>query len=370
MSDLLKTLGARATALTDKAARLAREGRMDDLTQEERDQLRYMQVEKERQRGVNNEFERHPLVAVTDETAEAIADLYRGDYHAFPWGSLARVIGGMPGGEVCTICAFSSQGKTTFTTSYVDEIFETTDEKTYYMTLEVKPKIARTHWACKRLGIDAGLLLSGDFLKLENWKDIRERVEREIRSQNLGDKFDRVRFSPVRSLSAENLHKAAKHAAEFGADNFIIDHMDHGAYDYKKSVEITTAILDIAQEYGFLVMPTTQLNNDVVRNNPIALHLPPQPQHVKFGGHKREMSTWQIGLYKPMRLSGVSPDEIAAFNRGMLKDPKTILEPETMAVSVMKHRIYGSREWSKVFLKVKYGKVFDRVQPYYGEDVA
>ena len=65
--------------------------------------------------------------------------------------------------------------------------------------------------------------------------------------------------------------------------------------------------------------------------NPVALHLPPQPNYVKFGGHKREMATWMLGLYRPLRLDGVAQETITAFNRELLRDPSVILEPNTMA---------------------------------------
>jgi len=278
-------------------------------------------------------------------------------------------MGGMPGGEVCTICAFSSQGKTLFLTSYVDEMYETTNKKLYVMGLESKPKTLRTHWACKRLGYDAGDLLSGEFLKWANFQEVRHSVKEEIMSQNRGSKFERVRFCPTAQINADNLFRAADAAAEFGADIFIIDHIDHidgakGKSEYSMSVQVCRAILKIAQEYGFLMMPSSQLNNEAVKHNRIALHLPPQPQYVKYGGHKREMSTWMIGAYRPLRVAGVESKELAAVNAGF-KQATGILEPKTMAINFMKHRLYGAREWSKVYLRVEHGKVFDADQSLY-----
>jgi KaiC/GvpD/RAD55 family RecA-like ATPase len=318
-----------------------------------------------------DEFDLDPEAQVIDETIEASSDLFRPEenYHHMPWGALDQVMGGMPGGEVCTVCAFSSQGKTTYLTSLVDELFETTKKKIYFMGLESKPKTLRTHWAAKRCGIDAGDLLSGAFLKWMNFREVRDTVGKEIASQREGEKYARVRFCPTSAVNADNLFRAADQAAEFGADLFIIDHIDHidgtlGKSEYSMSVEVTRAILKIAQEYGFLMMPSSQLNNEAVKHNRIALHLPPQPQHVKFGGHKREMSTWMIGLYRPLRVAGVDPKELAAVNLG-LKKATDILEPNTMGISFMKHRFYGNREWSKVYLRVEKGKVMDADQQLY-----
>ncbi len=318
-----------------------------------------------------DEFDVHPAVAVSNETSDAIGDLYRPSeaYVHFPWSALDRVVGGMPEGEVCYIAAFSSSGKTMFLTSMMNEIFELTKKKVYYMGLESKPKTLRTHWASKRLGFDAGELLSGEFLKRSDRTAIRDAVVAEMHSQNFGEKFERVRFSPTSTINARNIERAAEAAADFGADIFMIDHVDHidgspGRSDYGQSREVNQAILTIAQEYGFLMLPATQLNNEAARLNRIALHLPPQPQYVKMGSHKREIATWMLGLYRPLKVAGVEAKTLKAVNSGS-KPASEILEPQTMAVVVMKHRFFGSREGARVYLRVENGIVRDVDQAIY-----
>jgi KaiC/GvpD/RAD55 family RecA-like ATPase len=318
-----------------------------------------------------DEFDIHPAVAVSDETSDAIGDLYRpsDSYIHFPWSALDRVVGGMPEGEVCYVAAFSSSGKTTFLTSMMNEIFESTSKRVYFMGLESKPKTLRTHWAAKRLGFDAGELLSGEFLKRSDSKAVRDAVEAEIHSQNFGEKFERIRFSPTATIDARNLKRAADAAADFGADIFIIDHVDHidgspGRSDYGQSREVNQAILTIAQEYGFLMLPATQLNNEAARINRIALHLPPQPQYVKMGGHKREVATWMLALYRPLKVAGMEKETLKAVNAGS-RPASEILEPNTMAVLVMKHRFFGNREGSRVYLRVENGMVKDVDQAIY-----
>ena len=195
-----------------------------------------------------------------------------------------------------------------FLTSMMNELFEATKKRIYYMGLESEPKTLRTHWACKRLGYDPGDILSGEFLKRPDGTAVRDAVSEELHSQNFGEKFDRIRFCPTALVTARSIHNAAEAAAEFGADIFMIDHVDHldgspGRSEYDQSREVNRAILTIAQEYGFLMMPATQLNNEASKINRIALHLPPQPQHVKMGGHKREIATWMLGLYRPLKIA-------------------------------------------------------------------
>lgn len=314
-----------------------------------------------------DEFDITPESQVLEETGEAAADLYRPieSYHAMPWSALDTVVGGMPGGEVCYIAAFSSSGKTTFLTSLTDTYFNDTDKKIYYMGLEARPKTLRTHWACKRLGYDAGDVLSGEFLKWVHKDDVRKRVEAEIKTQRTGEKYARVRFCPTPHIDAQSIYKAAKQAEHFGADIFIIDHVDHingakGNEGYQASRQVVQAILDIAQDYGFLMIPATQLNNEAVNKNRVTLYLPPQPHHIKFGSHKRETATWMLGLYRPLKLAGADESAIRAVNAGLHPNPTDICEPHTMAVVVMKHRFYGNREWKRVYLGVEQGRVTDR----------
>lgn len=318
-----------------------------------------------------DEFDQEPIIQVTDETSEAIADLERpsSSFHRLPWSALDRVMGGMPGGEVCYVAAFSSSGKTTFLTSLLNEYFDHTQKRIYYMGLESKPKTLRTHWACKRLGYDAGDFLTGEFYKWPNWQVAKQEVAAEINSQTRDEKFARVRFCPTRYIDADRIHRAAEQAAEFGADIFIIDHVDHiegseNRSTYEQSLQANQAILDIAQDYEFLMMPATQLNNDAVRLNPISLHLPPRPHHVKNGSHKREKATWMLGLYRPLKLAGVELSDMKAVNAG-LKNSLEICEPNTMAAVVMKHRPYGNREGQRVYLRVERGKVMDADQTIY-----
>jgi len=127
---------------------------------------------------------------------------------------------------------------------------------------------------------------------------------------------------------------------------------------------VNQAILTIAQEYGFLMMPATQLNNEAAKVNRIALHLPPQPQHVKMGGHKREIATWMLGLYRPLKVAGVEAKDLKAVNAG-LKPARDILEPNTMGIVIMKHRFYGNREGSRIYLRVESGIVRDVNQAIY-----
>lgn len=315
-----------------------------------------------------------PGAHVADEVDAAVADLWRDEsqFLQMPWPSLARVIGGMAGGEVCSIGAFSGMGKTTFLSTLTDLLYERGRDKIYYMGLESRPKTLRTHWACKRLGYDAGAILTGGYLTRQDWPLIRERIVAELKSQARGDKLERVRFCPTPIVTEQGLRRAAAEAHDFGATVFIIDHVDHlnasGASSlYAQSVAVSKATLELAQKFGFLMFPATQFNNDAVRGSRILVHTAPTPNVVKNGGHKREDASWQLGLYKPLKLFGRDKQALERFN-ATGEGYEDVIERDCMAVSVMKHRHYGSREGKRVLLRVTNGRVeepgqFDFLDP-------
>lgn len=321
-----------------------------------------------------DEFDQHPAVQASDEIAAAANDLDRpaAKYFRMPWNALDGLVGGIPQGDVWYIGAFSGHGKTTFLTSLLDACFERRD-RVYYMGLESRPKTLRTHWACKRLGYDAGKILTGDFLRdwhPETAQKARDEIRAEMLLQITGERFERVMFCPTPFVDYARLWRAAEHAMAFKADVFIVDHVDHiresadTKSGYQESVRINQALLEIAQQTGMRVFPATQFNNDAVRGNRLALHFPPQPQYVKMGGHKREVATGMLGLYKPLKLAGVDPGLLKAVQAGQ-GDVREAIEPNTMAVYCMKHRHYGAREGAKVYLRVEHGKVFDANQDLY-----
>lgn len=318
-----------------------------------------------------DEFSRHTTVQASDEIVEALLDLERPSTHFFrlPWPALNSLVGGIPKGDVWYIGAFSGHGKTTFLTSMLDLCYERND-KVYYLGLESKPKTLRTHWACKRIGYDAGKILTGDYL--DEWSEeaikvARKAISGELHLQLQSPYVDRVKFCPTPLIDHNRLWRAAEDAVNFGADVFIVDHVDHIQSDseaksfYQESVRINQALLQIAQQTGMRVFPATQFNNDAVRGNRLALHLTPQPHYVKMGGHKREVATGMLALYKPLKLVGLDPGALKAVmgGQGEIRD---VLEPNTMAVYCMKHRHYGAREGSKIYLNVEHGKVLDANQ--------
>lgn len=303
----------------------------------------------------------HPYNEGADQVVEAGEEIDRNAHQFlhFPWPDLDSLVGGIAPGNVWFVGAYSGHGKTTFLTSALDAWYEQ-GKKIYYMGLESRPYILRTHWACKRLGLDAGEVLSGGLNGRMDGKAIRESIKTELRNQLKGGAVPPVYFSSETFVDSAKLIRAGKQAADMGADVFIIDHIDHirgaGNGGYDKSVSAVHTVLEMAQEYGLRVLAATQFNNEMIRGNRLGMHQSPSATAVYMGNHKRHVAAGMLGLYKPLKFDGLDPDILKAFAKGEA-EPQQVVEPNVMAVSVMKHRLFGNREGKRTFLGVEHGKV-------------
>lgn len=297
-----------------------------------------------------------------NQTRKAIKLLDRteDDFLRMPWSSLDQVVSGMSAGDIWFIGGFSGDGKTTALTSAVDCWYEA-GKRIYYLGLESRPNVLKTHWACKRLGIDAGEVLSGKALRWADWQERKAELVGMIRSLDEGQTAAQVHFSPTEFMDAQALEEAMRNAREFGADVLILDHIDHiegsRGSPYEVSREVCMTLLREAQASGIRCLVATQFNNEAIKGNRAGRYLPPQPGHVFMGGHKRQIASGMLGLYRPLK-QGLDVDTMRNFQRGLL-EPQDVCEPQTMGVVCMKHRLFGNHEGKRVFLGVQRGKVME-----------
>lgn len=303
-----------------------------------------------------------------DEQAKAAIadlDLPASSYLRLPFKSVDALVGGTAPGSVTMAVAFSGHGKSTFVDNALDAWY-VDGKKVYVLPLETRPKQARTRWACLRTGYNPGDALSGELKRLEEqgvkWAtEARAAIKAEV-DRAASEDAGQIYFAGVDFINVEKLWEAGQAAKDFGADVLIVDHIDHvqseaGGNLYEESVDVAKEMLKVAQRFELKILATSQLNNEAVKD-PIALHQPPRPHFVKFGGHKREVVVWMLGLYRPTRIGGVSTEDMKAV-RNQTLDLSAILEPNCMAVSVMKHRYYGNREGKKCYLRVEHGRLVE-----------
>ena len=301
--------------------------------------------------------------AVREQTGTAEAGLFddASSWLHMPWSTVDALVGGIGAGHVWFVGGFSGHGKTTFLMDLTRRMLH--DNRTvYYCGTETVDHELRTRLACQRVGVYSGHVLTGATRGWTDWPEIRAKLVTDIRAQRtLGDR-ERFLVAPVQRIAARELTGAFHDAAIQQADVLIIDHIDHiahgqGRSGFEDSRMLAHLVLDLAQSTGIRVIVATQFNNESGRGDRLGTFQPPQPHYVYMGGHKRQIAWGMLGLFKPIR-DDLTADELKAARAGKLKPPQ-FLEPNTMAISVMKHRHYGSHEGEIVRLRFDKGQLHD-----------
>lgn len=321
-----------------------------------------------------------PHVELTDQVCDALDLIDRPAAAFLRWTfpELDALTGGMAPGDVWFVCAFSGNGKTTFLSSAIDGWFEQ-GKKIYVLPLETQPDVFRTYWACQRLGIHPGDVLSGEMAKQlagehgptaqlrarEAHRLIRDELHRHVE----GAMRDRVMVKRVQAINTARLRLAVAEAAEWGADVVVVDHIDHiaggdGSNLHAESVAVNHAALELAQQFGVILLCASQLNNASMAGgrDRLAQYGPPQPNHVFMGGHKRQIATGMIGLHRKLR-DRTDDEDVKAYKAAIHDartgdaEPHTVLEAGIMGATAMKLRNYGQRENQRVYLGVEHGRV-------------
>lgn len=302
---------------------------------------------------------RDPAREAQDQAREALDAIRRpaSEYLHLPWRALDEVADGIPPGDVWYVGGFSGDGKTTLLTSLtLDGV--AAGWQVYYLGLESRANVIRTHFACKSLGLDAGDLLTGAYLQWADHEAVRERVRLELKRQASAEMAHALRVSEAPSLDARVVRTEFARAAAYGATVVIIDHVDHlaSARDMKVlSDEVNATILEMTQELGVVSIVASQLNLDTIRGNRAARHLPPAENCWKYGNKKREVASGMLAVYRPLRIAGLQKGELQAFKDGELA-ARDVCEPNTMAVVCTKHRL-RNHESRRALLGVKAGRV-------------
>jgi len=160
------------------------------------------------------------------------------------------------------------------------------------------------------------------------------------------------------------LKQMGKEAAEWGADVFIIDHIDHvsGSGDlHAQSRQVVATVLELAKSTGVRYLIATQLNQQGLSQDFLRSHRPVREETIKQGGHKKEIATFMMGLARAIRPDATAEDIKAVRERRAGVD--TIEELYTSQVNVMKHRHYGDRVGKVRRLTWERGEYTDYLSP-------
>lgn len=311
-----------------------------------------------------------PRIDATDAAREqggtAEAGLHDGAecWLHLPWPAIDAQVGGIGAGNVWFVGGFSGHGKTTWLMNLANRLLAE-DRVVYYLGTETQGHELRTRLACQRVGVYSGDVLTGASRGWEHWLDIRASLVADIRTQiKLGTR-NRFLVCPVERVGAADLTGAFHDAALSRADVLIIDHIDHlthgaGRTGFEDSRLLAHLVLDLAQSTGIPVIAATQFNNEGLRGDRLGQYKPPQPHHVYMGGHKRQIAWGMLGLYRPVR-DDLTKEQHKAASAGRM-EPAEFLEPNCLAMIVMKHRHYGGHEGNRVRLRFDRGVLTDETE--------
>jgi hypothetical protein len=260
----------------------------------------------------------------------------------------------MPGFLV-TVLGLQGNGKSAFLMSHMDASARR-GTSTLYVPLEVEAHECRTQWACWRLGYDHLLV------KRQEWDRLpfgaQEFIEAELHAQ-AADPC--VHFVPDRRITVAKLERWIRYAHEsLGVRQVILDHfhrMEHGndAAAHRLAVgEAARRLRDLARELGVVLIVACQLNRSL---DPLDAYKPPLPSRVRDSSGLQDEPNVTLAICRGMR-NNVTLDELRDVAMARVEEA-IVGEPNTMDVTIRKHRDDGAVLNRRVRLGVSQGRVLD-----------
>jgi hypothetical protein len=278
----------------------------------------------------------------------------------FPWKSVNRTVGPLVPGDVAMIAAASGNGKTEFVHNIAAAEVRA-GRRVYLASLEVPTEATRLMFAARDCGKHPGTVLSFSdrpMTRASGADDWGLDVMAALQRQNL----DLLRLAPYEVLDPKTIWEIGKTAAAVGADVGIIDHIDHvnesgGLSTVGMSVATTDALHRVAKRFGLVVIATSQLNVHGRAGDRFASYRPVQIEHIKYGGKKIEIASLVLGLFRPLDPNASAKDRKAVEDGSA--DDSTILEPNVVALNVLKSRSRGDAMGKRIKLRWDRGRILD-----------
>lgn len=290
----------------------------------------------------------------------------RSDYGHLPWPSLDGIVKGIARGKLWYVVMASNNGKTTFVYSLVEALLAQ-KKPVFVMSTETTPQQFRLALEALTLGIDPGILETGEVLDLENSMDIRSKLVDQLakNSARNDDRHKLIQFPWEGGfLTSQGILEAAERAHEQGAEWFIVDHVDHinpvgPGGEIAQSNAVNAALHEACLQFKLRAIATSQMNQrpfQVLKK--MALLSVPIEDWVKYGGTKKQFADGMLGGYRPLRSPKPEKAQIDAYEQGELPLSE-IAMPNAMRLIVMKHRAQGKLVGQKVTLDVLHGRVME-----------
>jgi replicative DNA helicase len=284
----------------------------------------------------------------------------RRQYPKYPWAKLAHLAGPMCPGDLIMVAARTGGGKSLFLQNLFDSLV-VSGRSGLYVGLEQSPDKLRTKWACLRCGVAPRLVMATrdeEYGSVE-WHAAMDAVQREYAWQKTPEIKRRAHFSATRMINARGLKVWTEWAVDEGCQFVIVDHIDRvdhgdGRNSFHEMSRTIRLAKELAEKHGIVMLLATQVSRP---GDALEKFMPPSLHQLRGGGTKEEESDTVLGVYRPLR-AGTTDKDLKAVRQGA-RMADTILEPNTMGVMVLKHRLDGPVANKVVQLRVEQQRVLD-----------
>lgn len=271
-----------------------------------------------------------------------------------PWDSLHDLLGPLWPEQFWVVAASTGNGKSTFLMQVVHE-WAMAGRRVYMLPLEQPVEIMRTYWAAVASDFDPRLVLENAWAKLP--AGARKTIHEHLQWQrNPEGGLYRVAFSDEPFIGEPELIQAFEAAARFRAEVLVIDHLHRLQIEgnaHQALVRICQKLKEGAKEFKIPVLCAAQLHRG--DGDVLAPFLPPKPTAIQGGEVVRQESDVAIGLYRPL-VETFNAEDARAIRMGQARI-KPLLEPNTVGVHVLKHRVRGDMLGEILKLEYRHGRI-------------
>lgn len=283
----------------------------------------------------------------------------------FPYASLHRETDRLTSGQLVFVMANTGQGKTTFFLDVMDRWAES-GVAIDYLGTEQEPFELITKWACLRVDVHPGIAIAKSWDAHHHGAEWQVKVDAEI--ARLETQYgEQVKFSPDKFITLAKIEQAARAAQSRGAHVLFVDHVDRVDVGERESEYVALKRLirrlkELARDCKLVLLVASQMNREARKADRLGAYRAPQLHQMQGGGTKEQEADVVLGLWRPLRqqLSGETPAEfkqiMAAARAGHIP-VSDVTEKNTMAVVLLKHRIFGERDGNRCKLHVRHGRI-------------
>lgn len=282
------------------------------------------------------------------------------NYPQYPWPRLAELSGPLCPQDLVIVAARTGGGKSLFLQNLFDS-FIRAGRFGLYVGLEQSPDVLRIKWACMCADIPPRLVLATREQEYgtQEWRDAMDRVQEQLKWQKSPEIRIRAHFSATRMIDARGLKQWTEWGVDHGAEFVIVDHIDRvrhgeGRNPFHELSETIRVAKELAAKYRITMILASQVGRP---GDPMERFMPPALHNLRGAGTKEEEADSVLGIFRPLR-ANVTDADLKLVRQG-LRDADTVIEPNTMGVMLLKHRLDGPVANKVVHLSVKHQRVME-----------